>query len=216
MPTRLTLVRHGHTEWNQLGRYQGHAPTPLSARGLTQVSHLAEALAGDATIAAIYSSDLLRCRQTAMPIAAPHGLPVHTDPRFREMNYGNWQGLTAAELAELDAEHFSAYRRDPAHTQVPGGESQRLLAARVLAGLDDVLRAEAGRHVVLVSHGGPLREVLRHFDLWEGGRPADNASRTVIDVAEDRQAARLVCLGDMSHLPPDLRPDASGTSFLVR
>ena len=208
-------MRHGHTEWNQLGRYQGHAPTPLSTRGLAQVTHLAAALAGDTTLAAVVSSDLLRCRQTAEPIAAPHGLAVRHDPRFREMDYGNWQGLTAAELAELDAEHYAAYRSDPAGTLVPGGESRLMLAERVLAGLADLLRAEQGRHVVLVSHGGPLREVLRHFGLWTGDRPAGNASLTVVEVADDRQSARLVCLGDVTHLPPELRPDTSGTSFLV-
>ena len=184
MPTRLTLVRHGHTEWNQLGRYQGHAPTPLSTRGLAQVTHLAAALAGDTTIAAVVSSDLLRCRQTAAPIAAAHGLAVRYDPRFREMDYGNWQGLTAAELAELDAEHYAAYRADPAGALVPGGESRLCWRRACWPGWTIYCAPSGGDHVVLVSHGGPVREVLRHFGLWAGDRPAGNASRTVVEVAD--------------------------------
>ncbi len=215
MNTRLTLVRHGHTDWNGLGRYQGHAPIPLSERGLAQARCLAEALGQDGSIAAVYSSDLLRCRQTAEPIAARLGLAVRCDPRFRELNYGNWQGMTLAEVQRLDPERFAAYRANPAGVTVPGGESQHMLAERVLAGLRDLLAAEAGRHVVLVSHGGPLREVLRFFGLWSGELPAGNATRSAIEVGEDGRSASLLAFGDASHLPPELRPDTAGTTFLV-
>jgi probable phosphoglycerate mutase len=165
MNTRLTLVRHGHTEWNSLGRYQGHAPIPLSEIGRAQAGYLATALAKAAPIAALYSSDLLRCCQTAGPIAAALGLEVQLDPRFREIDYGTWQGLTRGEVVELDPENYAAYIADPMKVSIPGGESQQMLAARVLAGLGEVLAAHAGEHVCIVTHGGPIREILRRFDL---------------------------------------------------
>lgn len=214
MNTRLTLVRHGHTDWNSLGRYQGHAPTPLSEIGRAQAAYLATALAKAAPIAALYSSDLLRCRQTAAPIAAALGLEVRLDPRFREIDYGTWQGLTRGEVAELDPENYMAYVADPVNVSIPGGESQRMLAARVLAGLTDVLTAHAGEHICIVTHGGPIREILRCFDLWGGGIPAGNASWTELRIVNNTTAAELLRLMDTSHLPPDLRSDGQGTRFI--
>lgn len=214
MSTHLTLVRHGHTEWNSLGRYQGHVPTPLSEIGRAQASYLAAALAKAAPIAALYSSDLLRCRQTAKPIAAVLGLDVRLDPRFREIDYGTWQGLTRDEVATLDPENYAAYVADPANVPIPGGESQQMLAARVLAGLADVLAVHAGEHVCIVTHGGPIREILRRFDLWSGGIPAGNASLTELRIINSTMAAELLCLMDTSHLPPDLRSDSQGTRFI--
>ncbi len=213
---RLTLVRHGHTAWNEAGRYQGHAPIPLSERGLAQAQHLAAALAQDDSISAIYSSDLLRCRQTVGPLASQTGLTPVFDARWRETNYGTWQGLTRKELAELDAEHFTAYQQDPFTVQVPGGESQQMLAERVLPALAAVLAAHPGEHIVIVTHGGPIREVLRHYSLWQGGLPASNASRTVLEVSEGNHTARENIRSDISHLPEALRPDESGTQFLVQ
>ncbi|NPV68505.1 MAG: histidine phosphatase family protein [Anaerolineae bacterium] len=220
--TILTLVRHGHTEWNGLGRYQGLAPVPLSERGRLQAEHLAQALApgdpmGDPVsrpIQAIYSSDLLRCRQTAAPIAAALGLPVQFDPRLREADYGHWQGLTREEAARWDPEAYAAYRADPDGVAIPGGESHQMLANRVLAALADVLARHGGEHVLLVTHGGPLRAILEHYDLWQGGHPPGNASRTVIAVSPAGRAEVLL-MGDVAHLPAALQPDRSGTTFIA-
>ncbi|MBN1964478.1 MAG: histidine phosphatase family protein [Anaerolineae bacterium] len=215
MQTTLTLVRHGHTLWNGMGRYQGHAPTPLSERGQAQAGYLARAIAGDETITALYSSDLLRCRQTVAPLADALGLPVVYDARFRETDYGHWQGLSRDEIAAYDPVHNDAFRADPFYVIIPGGESYGQVAARVLAGLDDVLVAHSGEHVLLVLHGGPIREILRHFDLWGGGLPSGNASRTVLAVVSGGRAAALRVASDVSHLPPELRPDADGIAFLT-
>ena len=131
------------------------------------------------------------------------------------MDYGNWQGMTLAEVERLDPDGFAAYRSDPLRAAVPGGESQRLLGERVTAALHDALAAlPPDGHLVLVAHGGPLREVLRHYGLWRGGAPPGNASRTVLDLDAAGQAT-AERIGDVTHLPPELRPDASGTTFLA-
>ena len=214
MNTTLILIRHGHTIWNELGRYQGHAPTSLSDRGKAQVVYLAQSFAGEEAPVALYSSDLARCQQTAEPVARVLGLPVHDDPRLREMDYGNWQGLTRSELMALDVQAFEARQADPFNVPVPGGESQAMLAVRVVAALDEMLARHAGEHVVVVTHGGPIREALRHFGLWNGGLPVSNASRSVLEVSGDGQAA-LLLYNDVAHLPLLLRPSMSGTTFLV-
>lgn len=215
MSTLITLVRHGHTAWNGLGRYQGHAPTPLSERGHEQARYLALALADDGPFSGIHSSDLLRCRQTVGPLVEMLGLPVKLDARLREVNYGNWQGLTRAELAELDGERFEAYQSEPYTNSIPGGENLAMLADRVCAALSDVVTAHPDGYVLIVSHGGPIREILRHFELWEGGSPAGNASRTVLEVSGPNGPAVLRTANDVTHLPPNLRPDANGTGFIT-
>ncbi|MFC1960573.1 histidine phosphatase family protein [Chloroflexota bacterium] len=215
MATLLTLIRHGHTVWNALGRYQGYAPIPLSERGQAQAACLAEVLAGDDTIQAVYSSDLARCRQTAAPLEAVLGLPVHVDERYREMHYGRWQGMTLDEIKAYDAVAYQAYQADPFTVPVPGGDSQKMLQERVVAGLTELLARHAGEHVVLVTHGGPVREILRHFDLWPGGLPLGNASRTVLQISADGVSAVLQLADDVSHLPVELQPEMSGTAFLV-
>lgn len=223
MTTTLTLIRHGHTDWNGLGRYQGHAPTPLSERGQAQARHLAAGLAADLRtddrLTMLHSSDLLRCRQTVAPLAEALALPVRYDARFRETNYGHWQGLTRDEIAAYDPAHNAAFRADPQHVVIPGGESYGMMAARVLAGLADLLAdllaGAIGAHILLVTHGGPIREILRHYGLWGGGLPSGNASRTVLEIDADGQAA-VVLAADVSHLPSDLRHDASGIGFLTQ
>ena len=213
-PTILTLIRHGHTEWNALGRYQGYAPIPLSSRGKAQAACLVGALDADPPVHAAYCSDLARCRQTVAPLAAALGLRVRYDPRLREIDYGNWQGLTRDEAAAWDAAAFEAYSADPENASIPGGENQRMLAGRVLAMLADMLAENSGRHILVVTHGGPIRAILRHYGLWQGGRPSGNASRTVLHISEAGEA-RLVLEGDIAHLPPELAPDPAGTTFIA-
>jgi probable phosphoglycerate mutase len=217
MDTLLTLIRHGETEWNVLGRYQGHAPIPLNEVGRVQAACLASVIAQEASgnpVAALYSSDLARCRQTAEPIAASLGLEMRPGSRWRELHYGAWQGLMRAEFQALDAEHYARYQADPYNVAAPGGESRRMLAVRVLAALEAVLARHRGAHVVVVTHGGPVREVLRYFDLLPGGIPAGNTSRTVLRVEGSGRRAEPVLIMDTSHLPLELRSGQNGTAFI--
>ena len=90
---RVLLVRHGETDWNAQRRYQGQTDVPLNEAGRRQADALAERLAGE-EISAVLSSDRQRARQTALAIAAPHGLPVQEEPRMCEIALGDWEGLT--------------------------------------------------------------------------------------------------------------------------
>ena len=96
---QLIVLRHGRTAWNATGRFQGQADIGLDERGRAQAERAAELLA-ELAPTEIHSSDLSRARQTAAPLAARCGLPVHTDERLREIHVGTWEGLTIEEMLD--------------------------------------------------------------------------------------------------------------------
>ncbi len=148
--TEILLARHGETDWNREGRFQGHADPPLNEAGRAQARALAERLA-EVELDAIYSSDLRRARETAEIVAAAKGLTVTTDPGLREVDVGSWSGLTRGEIADRfpDAEQHD-------------GESAEEHLARVLAAVDRIARAHTGGRILIVSHGGSLRRLHTH------------------------------------------------------
>jgi alpha-ribazole phosphatase len=162
---RLWLVRHGATSWNAEGRFCGASDPPLSLAGQEQAYWLSQQLQ-TASLTAIYSSDLLRAKQTAEQIVSLC-LPVQSTTLWRELAFGDWEGLTYAEIVALPEQDLSFFT-DPLHCAPPSGESLTDLSQRVQRGLAllvDVARSlvQAGKPVhdfVLVSHAGPLRVLL--------------------------------------------------------
>jgi broad specificity phosphatase PhoE len=154
--TTILLVRHGETDWNLERRVQGHSDRPLNATGLAQAAALVEELA-DERIDAVYASDLVRALETARGVAAARGLPVEALPELREKDFGSWEGLTDTEIRD----------RFPQALIGPWGdaETSEELAARVLAALRRIAAAHPGGRVLVVTHGGPVRAVLRHCDV---------------------------------------------------
>jgi len=177
--TELWIVRHGQTDWNVQGRYQGQADQPLNAVGLAQASAAAAKLQGR-RFAAIYSSDLQRARVTAEVIAAALGMPVLVDRRLREVNQGEWEGMLTADIQARYAEAWAARQQDRLHAAPPGGESLAQVAARVLAGVDEIARRHTGAAVVVVSHGLALGVVR----CAAAGAPLTEAFQRIPDNAE--------------------------------
>jgi alpha-ribazole phosphatase len=157
--TRLLIVRHGQTDWNTARRFQGQRDIPLNPTGQRQAAAVAERLAGE-TIQAIYASDLQRAQATALAIATRHTCPVTAEPRLREVDFGEWEGLTYTEIAASYPVGLAAWERNILENAPPGGESVNQLARRVQAVLDDLLGAPAGETLLLVSHGGPLQVLI--------------------------------------------------------
>ena len=155
-PPELIVIRHGRTEWNERGRWQGHADPPLSAAGRRQAEELAQRLAGT-PIDRIESSDLLRARETAAPLARSLGLPVHTDPAYRELDVGEWSGRTRDQIAALDAALLRTFREGDPDAAAPGGESRRELWRRAHAAIASLCDRCPGGRVALVTHGGFVR-----------------------------------------------------------
>jgi alpha-ribazole phosphatase len=151
--TTVVLVRHGATEWNETKRAQGQADVPLSARGRREAEEVADELA-DLPVTGVYASDLERAIETARPIAARHNLEIVTDPGFREIDQGEWTGLTTAEIRERWPDLWGRARH---YSTRPGGESPAAVRERALASLARVVEAHPDETVVVVSHGGTIR-----------------------------------------------------------
>jgi broad specificity phosphatase PhoE len=150
----LIVLRHGRTEWNAAGRFQGQADIGLDERGLAQAEQVATVLA-ELVPSAIYSSDLSRARQTAEPLARACGLPVITDPRLREIHVGSWEGLTIEEMfSQLDDDLKRAYLAGEDVRRSPTGETVAEVGERAGAALAEIGQAAAdGSTVVVVMHG---------------------------------------------------------------
>ena len=161
MSQRLVFVRHGVTEWNREGRWQGRLDPPLSEGGRREARMIADRLAADPDLrpARILSSTLARASETAAIIGASVGVQVEPEPRLVEIGAGEWEGRTHAELAAIDGERYRAWRTTPGYGP-PGGEPISEATERVRSVLADVT-ASATWPVLLVSHGGTLRILAR-------------------------------------------------------
>jgi len=198
---RVILVRHGETIWNAEQRYQGASDLQLSERGELQARRLAARLASE-SIGLIYSSDSTRALQTADQIAAHHGRQVRPDPRLREMDFGDWEGLTYSEIRERYPQALARWQDDPLATSPPGGESLAQLVTRVGDVLDDFPKLDQAETVLVVSHGGPLRVLLC---LALGLAPADHwrfrlDPGSVSELHLYPERAILALLNDQHHL----------------
>ncbi len=157
--TELWLIRHGETDWNLQGRLQGQADPPLNETGWRQAHEVAGRLAGN-HFSAVYSSDLLRARQTAEVIGNRVGLAVRYDARWREVNHGQWDGMLTDEVAARYPEAWLARRAKPLEVAPPGGETVLAVAARTRAAASDVAARHPGGRVIVVSHGLALATLI--------------------------------------------------------
>ncbi len=154
----LFLVRHGETDWNAAGRWQGQTDVPLNPRGREQAREVAARLR-TAGLAAVASSDLLRARSTAEIVAAELGLTVnHLDAALRERRFGCFEGLTREEVEARFPEAWARYVADPGPAP-PGGESREELLGRLLPAVASAAARLPGP-VLVVLHGGAMRALL--------------------------------------------------------
>lgn len=159
MIARLILIRHGQTDWNATGRWQGQADPPLNALGRAQAENAARELA-DRRIDALISSDLRRARETADIIAARLGLNVQLEPRLREINLGDWQGLYTDEIERRWPHDKQQWHDAPLSVRPPHGETIEELAARVITAADAIARRYANRTVGIVAHELPIAVII--------------------------------------------------------
>jgi probable phosphoglycerate mutase len=204
-PTRLILVRHGQTELTESGRYSGRGDVPLSARGQEQVQATAARVAAFAgPVAAVLSSPLSRCTQTASAICAalPGDLPVTVEPDLIECDFGVWEGRTFAEVREGWPVELTKWLESPS-VAPPGGESFRAVTHRVRR----VVAAVRGRYpdqtVVAVSHVSPikilLRDALAAGDAFLHRLHLDAAGISVVDSWPDGGVS-VRTVNDTAHL----------------
>lgn len=157
--TLITLVRHGETVWHGENRYAGSSDVALTPRGREQAASLAR-WATAAGLTSIRSSDLSRARLTAQECATTTGLSLTIDPRLRELDFGQGEGLTSAEMQERFPEDRQAFESAPVTHPLPGGENPVLAAGRFTAALQDAAIADPGGHVLVVAHTTAIRLAL--------------------------------------------------------
>lgn len=157
---RLLLTRHGESEWNAAGRWQGRADPPLSALGRRQARLAIDALG---VVDAIVSSSLTRALDTARIISEGLGVgPVLREPALQERDAGEWQGLTRVEIEERWPGYLAEQRRPP------GYEHDERLVDRVIAALHRVCAETPGDEILVVTHGGVINALERHCGVpWE-------------------------------------------------
>ncbi len=163
----LLLVRHAHN--GMAGRFCGHTDPPLSHQGRKQSTKLAEAL-GKRRLTHIFSSDLLRARETATRIAASSGLGIEFLPGLREMRFGEWEGLTWDEVSARDAAYARRWMAEYPWLPTPGGEEFGGFRQRIQAVLAQVAVRISGGCAAVVTHGGVIRTFLLNvLNLPESG-----------------------------------------------
>ncbi|RMH04230.1 MAG: histidine phosphatase family protein [Nitrospirae bacterium] len=158
---KVILVRHGETDWNRSGQIMGRLPVPLNARGREQAKALAHALK-EQPIAAIYSSPVLRCLQTAQIISAVLDIPLFEEPGLTEVDFGQWEQKFWSELAH-DPIRQELYR-SPEVAHPPGGETLSEVQQRAVTAVTKVVDSNLTPYpVMILSHADVLRSILGYF-----------------------------------------------------
>ena len=153
------LIRHGQSQFNAMGRVQGHTNSPLTPRGHEQAKATGEALKGR-EISAVYTSDLLRARETAGEIGSVLGMEPQPVEGLREVSLGEWEGKEIEEIRATDPLTLELWYSAPMEAKIPGAESLDVFRKRVLSTFEELLNAHEGGEIVVVSHGGVLSVII--------------------------------------------------------
>lgn len=168
MTTRICLVRHGETAWNAEHRVQGQTDVPLNALGEAQARAAALALASE-RFDALYSSDLLRARQTAQPLAERQRMEILLEAGLRERHYGIFETLTYAEVKVKYPEDYARFdAREPGY-DFRTGESLQDFSRRCIDAFERIAGRHPGQSVLVFTHGGVLDKLYRYVN----GLPID-------------------------------------------
>ncbi len=198
---RLILIRHGETLWNETKRFQGISDIELSSKGRGQACALARSLKKE-PLAMIYTSPLIRARQTADCIARHHACPVVVVDGLKELNQGQLEGLTGEDLRRDYPGFLPQWLMDPEETVLPGGESLGLLQRRAWAVIEDLAQKHQGETVAAIAHSFVILAILcraleiplRAFRRFR----QDPTAKNILEFHE--KGITLRCLNDTCHL----------------
>lgn len=159
--TRLILIRHGETVWNKIGKYQGQSDIELSQLGREQAQKLAERFPYK-DVTAVYASSLQRATDTGKAVADKLGLEVVSCPELMEINFGDWEGLTFAEINATWKDLHQGMLDRPDIVRCPHGEDFTQVQERVVQKLQELLEKHKGETFAIAAHGGVNRTILCH------------------------------------------------------
>lgn len=200
--TTILFVRHGFSVANAKEEFSGISNVSLAPLGHLQAKCTADYLRAY-SIDVLYSSDLLRAVETAQPISDLTGLPIHEDSGLREINGGDWEGLSIQTLWKDHCEAFTRWRNDKINAQCPNGESTKEMQARILASVNRIVAENLGKTICIVSHGAAIWAIT---NLWwdpkqDCPEPMPYAPNASVSIAEyDGKTYRLLQYGIAEHL----------------
>lgn len=218
--TRIFFVRHCEAEGNTRGVLQGRSDCDVSGNSAKQLELVALRLRNE-PFAAVYSSPLIRAYKTAQAIDRYHGLPIRKDARLVEIDMGDWEGRSWAEIEAENPPMLKVWKENTGEFVAPGGESVRHVQERMWAAALEIARQNPGRTVCAVSHGCAIRSLLCRAMGLPLGRIdeipwCDNTAVSVVEFGEGGRISVPV-LNDASHLPPELsvyRSKAAGDAVM--
>ena len=199
--TSITLIRHGETEWNLSGRWQGHADSPLSERGVAQAEALGKRMKSD-DFDFFYSSDLGRAMHTSRLVGGPSGWEAIPREDFRERDLGVLEALTTEEMLESEAETYRSFRNDGPEYVPPGGESFKQFCDRCSRAVEGIALAHEGAKIGIVTHGGVLGALFRYVlnVPLEKERNFVLLNCSLNRIEKKDKVWNLVSWGDIAHL----------------
>ena len=203
----LYLIRHGQTDYSRENRFCGSIDPPLNDVGMRMADAFGAAYA-HLPWEAIYASPRLRARQTAEALARRVGATVHTDDGLAEIAYGEWEGLRHEEVQEKWPEAYAYWSGDVASRGAPGGETAFAVAARSAPVLERLRTSHPSGRVLVVSHKATIRIMVCALLGLDVRLFRDRLSQGVAAVTRfevKKSGPQLVQLGDVSHLPVELR-----------
>lgn len=203
--TKVFLIRHAEAEGNLFRRIHGQYDSCVTNNGLRQIRALRERFEGE-RIDACYSSDLLRTRTTAQAIYVPKHLPLHCDPRFREVRLGVWEDVPFGQLEMEQAEMLRRFNADPDNWRVEGAETFGEYSRRFLQAMTEAAERHAGEAIAIFTHGCVLRAAQKTLFYPDAGAgKLGHCDNTGVSLLMYENGAYRACyLNDNSHLSPDI------------
>lgn len=186
----VLFLRHGCTDWNVAGKFQGSSDIALNSLGVEQAFFAAKMVAS-LDPWKIVSSDLVRAYETAKPLGKLTSLQIECDVRLRETNGGVWEGLNSKQIKQNFPEEFSLWISGNVQQRAGGGESRLEVADRMVAAVNEyLLQIPAGKLLVVVTHGGAIRSVLNRmlnlpYENWDVLGGLTNCSWSVLQEQHD-------------------------------
>ena len=210
MTNTIYIVRHGQTEWNLLGKTQGHGNSDLTPKGIEQAELLADSMT-KYPIDYIYSSDLGRAYQTAEIIGNKLNIEVEKTEALREMNFGTWEGRIIKDIIEEDPELYKMWRNEPHLAKIPQGETLSQIKERTDAFIKEINEKYDGKHIVLVTHSLCARIMLLSFlDSDVKNIYRINQANTALNIIELRDYGPVVLkMNDTTHIINDTKLENS-------
>ena len=199
--TKVILIRHGETKWNLSGRWQGHADSALSERGIAQAQALGDRMKYE-KFDFIYSSDLERAQHTSRLAGKASAWEPMLMKSLRERDLGILEGLTTTEMLEQFPMEYQSFRNEGPKYQVPGGESYLQFYDRCRTVLEELAIRHAGSKIAMVTHGGFLGAIFRYvLNLpLQAKRNFLLLNCSVNRIEKSESGWTLVSWGDVSHL----------------